>query len=264
MSFFKKVITSIGIGSARVDTKLFSQTVTQGGQAEGIVEIRGGEVDQEIAAIKLNLMTLYGHEDSEHLTNTLVYSYKVNDPFLIKKGELMEIPFTFKVPLYTPMTMRDNRTGRNVPPVWIETELDIRNAVDPKDQDHISVEPSKVYETILDAIKIVGFRFRQMENQAPPRFVKTRLPYVQQFEFLPTHGKYKRKLDELEVYILQDDEETTIYFEIDKKTRGAVGSLLEKLNLDEHHRKLSFYNHEILSNRSYISDKIEEMIDELV
>lgn len=264
MSFLKRVITSIGIGSARVDTRLKNTTVTQGEMLEGIVEIKGGEMDQEIEAIKLNLMTLYGHEDSERLTNTVVYSHKVNEPFVIHKGERKEIPFSFRVPLHTPMTIRDSKTGRNVPPVWINTGLDIRNAVDPKDEDHISVEPSYVYESIFDAIKVIGFRFRQMDNQAPPRYVKTRLPFVQQFEFIPTFGKYHQKLDELEAYILQGEQETTIYFEIDKKSRGAVGSLLEKLNLDEHYRSITLDNNDIVTNRSYVSDKIEEMIDQVI
>ncbi|MBD1381061.1 sporulation protein [Metabacillus arenae] len=264
MSLFKKVVASIGIGAAKVDTKLKSSVFMQGDFLEGVVEIKGGDMEQNIDSINLRLMTLYGHEDNDRLTHVPIYQHKLNDPLTIGKREVKEIHFRFKLPLHTPMTMQDSRTGKNVPPVWIETGLDIKNAVDPKDLDHISVEPSEVYKNILDAIKIVGFRFYQMENQATPRGIKNHLPYVQQFEFKPSYGKYQHKLDELEVYVIQGEQETDIYFEIDKKSKGAFGSILEKLDLDEHRGHMTLLNTDIITNRSLVSDRFEEIIDSVL
>lgn len=264
MSIFNKIIASVGIGSAKVDTKVRNTYVTQGDVLEGIVQFIGGVTEQKIDCINLNLMTLYGHEGSEHLSSTVIYSYKLTEPFTIRTGERKEIPFSFTIPLDTPITMRDPETGKNVPPVWIETDVDIKNAVDLKDRDFISVDPTEVHENIIDAIKVIGFKFRQMENQKVPYGINVSRPYVQQFEFNPSFGKYLKKLDELEVYIVQNEKETTIYFEVDKKTNGAFSPIIEKLNLDEHRGRITFSNEEILSNRSVVSDTFECIIDSVL
>lgn len=264
MSLFNKIIASVGIGSAKVDTKVRNNYVTQGEALEGIVQFIGGVTEQEIDRINLNLMTLYGHEGSDHLTSTVVYSHKLTEPFTIRKGERMEIPFSFTIPLNTPITMIDPETGKNVPPVWIETDVDIKNAVDLKDRDFISVDPTDVHENIIDAIKIIGFKFRQMENQKVPLGIKVNRPYIQQYEFNPSFGKYVNKLDELEVYIVQNETETTIYFEVDKKTKGVFSSIVEKLNLDEHRGSVTFSNDEILNHRSIVSDTFERIIDSVL
>lgn len=264
MSIFNKIVASIGIGSAKVDTKIRKNYYTQGEVLVGVVEIVGGVTEQIIESINLKLMTLYGHEGNDQLTSTVIHSHKVNEPFIISKGERKEIPFSFLIPLDTPITMQDPKTFKNVPPVWIDTDVNIKNAVDLSDKDYISIEPTEVYESILDAIKVIGFKFRQMENQELPFGIKASRPYIQQFEFIPSFGRYINKLDELEVYILQGEHETTIYFEIDKKSKGAFSSIVEKLNLDEHRGSVTFNNEIILKNRSSVSDKFEQLIDSVL
>jgi len=261
MSIFNKIIASVGVGSAKVDTKIEKNYFMQGEVLDGVVEIVGGTTDQEIDSIILNLMTLYGHDDSDRLTNTAVYSHKVTEGFTISKGERKEIPFSFRIPLDTPITMRHPRTHKNVPPVWIDTDLNIKNAVDSSDKDYISIEPTEVHEKIVDAVKANGFKFRQMENQKVPYGIKINRPFIQQFEFVPSFGKYHRKLDELEVYILQGEHETTIFFEVDKKSKGALSSLVEKLNLDEYRGSVTFNNEEILNDHHLVSDRFEQIID---
>ncbi|MGR3764490.1 sporulation protein [Rossellomorea sp. NS-SX7] len=264
MSMFSKVIASIGIGSATVDTKLKSAYIQQGETLEGIVEVKGGTTDQRIDSINLKLMTMYGHEGSDRLSQGTVEVHKLNEPFTISKGDHKIIPFSFQVPLDTPITMVDPKTQKNVPPVWIDTGIDIKNAVDPRDRDFVSVDPTTVHENIIDAIKVIGFKFRQMESQNTPPWIKSNRPFVQQYEFIPSYGKYSRKLDELEVYILQGDRETTIYFEIDKRSKGSMAALKERLNLDEHRGSVTFDNQQILINRSRISDTFEQIIDDVL
>lgn len=264
MSLFNKIIASVGVGSAKVDTKISKGYYTQGEILEGVVEITGGVTEQKIQSIKLNLMTLYGYEDSDRLSSTVVHTHMVNKPFTIHSRERKEIPFSFRIPLDTPITMRDPETNKNVPPVWIDTDVNIQNAVDPSDKDYLSIDPTEVHENIVDAIKIIGFKFRQMESQKVPFGINTKRPLIQQFEFVPSFGKYLNKLDELEVYILQDDDETTIYFEVDKKSKGTFSSIVEKLNLDEHRGSITFKNEEILNNRSLVSDQFEQIIEDVL
>jgi sporulation-control protein len=264
MSMFNKVIASIGIGSATVDTKLKSAYIQQGEILEGIIEVKGGSTEQRIETINLKLMTMFGHEGSDRLSPATVEDQQLNEPFTISKGERKTIPFSFQVPLDTPITMIDPETQKNVPPVWIDTAIDIRNAVDPKDRDFVSVDPTTVHENIIDAIKVIGFKFQQMESQNTPSWIKTNRPFVQQYEFIPSYGKYSRKLDELEVYILQGDRETTVYFEIDKRSKGSMAALKEKFNLDEHRGSVTLDNQQILINRSRISDTFEQIIDDVL
>ncbi|TXC92870.1 sporulation protein [Metabacillus litoralis] len=264
MSLFNKIIASVGVGSAKVDTKISKSYYTQGEILEGVIEIIGGVTEQKIQSIQLNLMTLYGYEDSDRLSSAVVSTHIVNNPFTINSGERKEIPFSFRIPLDTPITMRDPETNQNVPPVWIDTDVNIQNAVDPSDKDYLSIEPTEVHEDIVDAIKIIGFKFRQMESQKVPFGINVKRAFVQQYEFVPSFGKYLNKLDELEVYIIQDDEETTIYFEVDKKSKGAFSSIVEKLNLDEHRGSITFKNEEMINNRSFISNKFEQIIEDVL
>lgn len=47
MSLFSKLVTSVGIGSAKVDTKLKKNYFMQGEVLDGIVEILGGNSKQK-------------------------------------------------------------------------------------------------------------------------------------------------------------------------------------------------------------------------
>ncbi|KPC97339.1 Sporulation-control protein spo0M [Geobacillus sp. BCO2] len=59
---FKKLLSSIGIGSATVDTKLVKAKYVQGETVEGVVEVRDGSVEQHIDEIYLALVTTYIRE----------------------------------------------------------------------------------------------------------------------------------------------------------------------------------------------------------
>ena len=54
---FKKLLASVGIGQAKVDTILFDEVVEPGGILTGEIQIQGGQVDQEIDKIDLCLRT---------------------------------------------------------------------------------------------------------------------------------------------------------------------------------------------------------------
>lgn len=264
MTLFNKIIASFGVGSAKVDTKIAKRSFVQGETLFGIVELSGGISDQKINVITLHLKTLYGHENSDRLTPTTIYSHSINDPFILKQGDKKEIPFSFEIPLGTPITMRDPETSENVPPVWIETDVSIKGAVNQKDKDFISIEPTDVHESIIEAIKMLGFRFRQMESQKTPQGIKSPFPFVQQFEFIPSFRKFAQKLDELEIYILQQEHQTTIYFEVDKKSKGPLAAIVEKLDLDEHRGYTTFNNQEILESPLIVSEQFERIINKFL
>ena len=126
MSFFDKVFASIGIGSASVDTKLEKDMYMPGEIVKGVVEIRGGKVAQQIDDIYLSLNTTYLKEsdDKKYNVTATIERFRITSPFTIGKNERKEIPFSFDLPIDTPLSIGKSK-------IWVTTGLDIKNAVDP-------------------------------------------------------------------------------------------------------------------------------------
>nr|WP_320014668.1 sporulation protein [uncultured Desulfobacter sp.] len=55
---FKKMFAKMGFGSVKVDAILTTNQFYPGGTVEGRIEIKGGDVEQEISAINLKLKTV--------------------------------------------------------------------------------------------------------------------------------------------------------------------------------------------------------------
>lgn len=230
MSFVGKFLASIGIGAATVDTKIFGNQFTPGDNVEGIVQIRGGNVEQKINSIYMWLLTKYKKEVDEQtiMTTGTVGHYQITEPLIIKTNEIKEIPFSFKLPLNTPLTLGKTK-------VYVETGLDIKKAFDPQDLDYISVVPHPLVAAIFDALKELGFCLRNADCEEAKGFIRKQncLPFIQEFEFIPISGVFKGKLDELEiVYFLREDE-VEVLMEIDRRERGLLGWLSESMDLDE-------------------------------
>jgi len=56
---FDKMLSSFGIGSAKVDTKLHKNSYIAGEELTCVVEITGGKVEQKIDEIYLSVKTKY-------------------------------------------------------------------------------------------------------------------------------------------------------------------------------------------------------------
>ncbi|WP_419174292.1 sporulation protein [Desulfosediminicola sp.] len=155
---FKKLFARLGVGSASVDAVLTTEYFEPGGLVEGRVEIKAGEVEQEVAAITIKLMTIAEREsddESEELNHTIA-SHKVADALLLKPGENREVPFSFPLHMETPVTVLD--VGKNHCKVWLETALDIELALDPTDRDYLNVHPTPVMQHLITAMIDKGFK----------------------------------------------------------------------------------------------------------
>lgn len=228
MSLFNKVLASIGVGAATVDTKLEKTTYTAGEVMRGEIEVRGGNVTQQIDTIYLTVYTTFIREanDKKYTDKAAVNKVKVSEPFSIEAGENKVLSFSLSLPLDTPITAGKTK-------VWVQTELDIKNAVDPEDKDYIEVKPSKLAASVLEAVKGLGFRLRQTEcEQASGRF-RGHYPFMQEFEFVPT-GQFRSHLDELEVVFLSQTEQSVeLLMQIDRKVKGLGSLFAEALDMDE-------------------------------
>lgn len=252
MSFMKKMLASVGIGSARVNTKLNQDEFVPGQQVSGIVEIAGGNVEQQIDGIYLSVKTTYEREvDDKKVTEQVtIGEYQLTQPLMVSPNEKKEIPFSFELPLHTPITIGKTK-------VWVQIGLDIKMALDPADRDYITVKPYPLAKALLDALSNFGFHLRQVEcEQATGKFRK-RLPFIQEFEFSARSGPYRGKLDELEVIFFPTREGLEVFMEIDRKARGIGGFLAEALKMDESRVHFTVTNQDLPS----LSDKLYNVIN---
>jgi sporulation-control protein len=250
---FNRFLASIGIGSATIDTVLEKAQYSPGEEVRGAVRIRGGNVEQQIETISLSVMTEYIKEmnDSKMRMHGEVARYRVSDPFKLNAGENREVPFSFMLPHATPLTI-----GRA--PVWVKTELDIRGAVDPGDNDRINVLPTPQMNTVLQALDLMGFRLRKAECEYA-RKMGGRVPFVQEFEFVPT-AQFRGQLDELEVIFYSSDRELELMLQIDRRARGLASLFAEAMDMDESFVRVRLTNEELAAGPNAIAHQLADII----
>ena len=247
MSLFKKVLSSVGIGSAKVDTVLYEDRFVPGEVMEGVVKIKGGSLEQDIEEIYFTIQTSYQVEkDDTKVTKTAVLeSFKLGESLRIRAGEEVEIPISLILPFDTPLTV-----GRTK--VWVATGLDIKGAVDPSDKDYVDVVAGEVMGALFDSLEELGFELYDAECEAVNRF-RARLPFVQEFELKPRSGPFRGRFDELEIICNPYEDGADFYIELDRRARGISGFFAEMLDADEVglNLKVSRYELDELTDRLY-------------
>lgn len=253
MSFFKKMLASVGIGSAQINTELDTTRVEPGGEISGIVYVEGGQTDQSIDNIYLNLKTTYIRESNDRrIKETCTISrYLVAENFHLQAGERNQIPFHFRLPDQMPVTL--NRV-----PIWVQTGLDIDMAIDPKDEDLLHVVPDANMQTVLDAVDLLGFHLREVTNDYAPRLGGA-LPFVQEFEFVPGN-KFRGHLDELEILFFPRGDTLELMLQIDRRARGLRGLFAEALNMDESFLRIQLSREDLMSGPHSVAAQLEDMI----
>ncbi len=265
MSFFKKALSSIGIGAAKVDTVLDQDHVAPGEPLSGIVYITGGKAEQLINKIDLDVRCNFfkeetyeekveGSEDEVEertriveCTATLV-AYDIDEQFEIQPGEKREIPFDITLPLASPLTLGQSKT-------WVETNLDIDFAFDKQDKDYLNVCANPLQQAVFDALISLGFSLHEAENEAISNF---QLPFIQEFEFKTHGGEFNGRLDEVEVIFVNNEEYTEVILEIDRKAKGIGGFFANLFAKDETMVKLDISEDNIDDIEAILSEIIDE------
>ncbi|MCM3664344.1 sporulation protein [Mesobacillus subterraneus] len=253
MSFFNKVFASVGIGGAKVDTRLEKDRIMPGEEVRGVVQIRGGSTEQNIDDIYLSLHTTYIKEadDKKYTATAQIDRFRLTQSFVIMENETKEMPFSFRLPLETPLSM-----GRTK--VWVNTGIDIKNAVDPTDKDYLTVVPNPLMDGILNAVSGLGFRLREAECEQAPRHLRRNLPYVQEFEFVPVSGPFRGRLDELElVFYPKNENEVEVMMQVDRRARGLGGFLSEAMGMDETYVRMTIHAADLPSLKQKIQAAVE-------
>ncbi len=230
-SFFKKILASIGIGAAEVDTILEKEEFMAGEVLKGYVLLKGGNTDQQIDKIKIFLLTQipFGTPDEGGQTVYTVLEQDVlPNPLLLKAKTTQQIPFEFEIPTDTPLSLNANTQ------TWLKTSADIDSALDPTDADHIRILPDVFNKSILGALQKLGFSLDSLEYEPRHYRMNTRFPFVQKLVFRPT-TTFKQDLEELEVIFISQYDCTELFLEIDRRRLGLdLGEKSLRLEVNIH------------------------------
>ena len=156
-AMFKKILASVGIGAAKVDTILETEHLYPGQKFQAQIIVEGGDVEQQVSGLKLALMTRVKVEsdDGEYFTNHVLEKWRISEQFVIGPGEKKVIPFEARLHSETPIT--ELNAGYNHSFVWVETGLDIDLAIDPNDNDTLHIYPNEAVKACMQAMDKLGF-----------------------------------------------------------------------------------------------------------
>ncbi|WP_299093454.1 sporulation protein [uncultured Metabacillus sp.] len=254
MSLFNKILASVGIGSAKVDTKLAQSSIKAGEEVDGIVEIKGGNIEQKVDEVYLTINTTYEKEDDDKVVHkqAVISTIKLNEPFVIMPGETKTIPFKLEVPLDTPISAGASK-------VWVQTGVDIKGSVDPSDRDMLEILPHDMMDEALKVFSELGFTLRKVKNEEASYKIRKRLPFIQEFEFIPNSGQYYEKFDEVElIFFPLNEEKLEIIIEVDRRSKGLAGLFSEALDMDESIIRFSLNKHEMPTLKATFIDILKK------
>ncbi|AWB68446.1 sporulation protein SpoOM [Saccharobesus litoralis] len=252
MSFVKQLLSSVGIGAAKVDTILLNSRYAPGDTINATVLIKGGKNTQAIDAIYFSVHCTYDEEDDDGNIVERVCTLdktQIGEHFSIAPGQEQEFQVQLKLPYNTPLTGGNSQ-------VWIATGLDIRFALDPKDKDRIEVVPNNLIGNLFDAFAELGLEpitAHSIKTRCP---LRSGLPFAQIFSFKATSGKYRSRLDEVELIFTCYEEHLDAFIELETKTHGVSGWLADKLDLNESKTKLCITRDDIENLPMLLNDFI--------
>lgn len=231
---FKKLLASLGVGSAEVETVLDDPDVTPGTTLQGVVHIKGGNVQQEIEQLDVALVAKAEVEtgDGEHDQHIPFHAQALTGKFTLQPGQKVSTPFSLQVPWETPITVAYGARLRGML-VGVATQLEIEHGVDSTDIDPIVVRPLPPQERILEALYVLGFQLHRADVETG-QVLNTgqTLPFYQEIEFYPP-AQYRHGINEVEVTFFASASRLEVVLELDKRGRfGGGHDSIERLEVD--------------------------------
>ncbi|WP_157729500.1 sporulation protein [Tumebacillus algifaecis] len=220
----KKFLSKIWIGAATVNLVLDDSRGRIGEEVSGKILVEGGNVDQKIDAIHVDFLLEARLDD--RTARSRIQSVTVAQGLQVRAGEKLEFPFRHQLPELPQSTHYVRYT--------YHTRLDIPQALDTHDFDEFILLPRPSTATAQNALHALGFRDKQESGVFNGHY--------QEFEYRPVQGPFAGRIDELEVVYITEDRGLVLHIELDKKVKGLLGALADKLDLDESHftLRLSF------------------------
>ena len=255
MGFARRLLSRVGIGAATVDTRLEKSEYAPGEEVRGVVEIKGGGMEQEVESIYLAVQTHYKRESGDDtVTETgTIETTRISGKTTVGANHSEETPFSFRLPYDTPLTV-----GRSS--VWIQTGLEVMSAFDPSDQDRISVRPDATVGAVLEAFERLGFDLREADNEELPPRLRRRLPFGQEFEFVARRGEFRGRFDEIEALMFPDERGVDLVMQLDRRAQGLGGFLSEAMGTDESYVQTNITTQEAAGGADNVAAKLAETI----
>lgn len=197
----RRVLSSIGIGTATVDTILPKSELSPGETVDLTVELEGGDSTQEIESIYFALLTQVEGED------VVLEQFELSDSFTLDSGDSRTRTTHITVPRSTPLTRDDQR-------VWLKTGLDIEWAVDPTDEDTVEIVPDDRLGMLLEVIEELGFTPAAVTTQTTPWL--DRREFLQAFSYTPERDRWPN-LDGLTAMPVVRSDDLRVFVEIDER-----------------------------------------------
>lgn len=219
---FKKLLASVGIGAAKVDTILHTETLCPGESFQATIKIQGGDTEQSISGLDLALVTRVKVErdDTEMVINKKLAQWHIADQFTLAPGENREIPFEGQLPLETPIS--HNNARYNQTKVWLATGLNIDMALDASDKDPMTIIATSLQNKVLQAMDTSGYSLVKAdveEGVVRGRNFQSSLGCYQELEYRP--NKFALfGLNEVEITFVPMADQTHILFELDRNFGG--------------------------------------------
>ncbi|WP_301238707.1 sporulation protein [Polycladomyces subterraneus] len=232
---WKHLLAKLGHGSARVDLVLEKDCYALGDEVRGRLIIHGGEVEQKINGIHVDLVLhLWAHQ-RQHTRRVTRIPFPTS--FVIGAREVKEYPFTFRLPYNLPLS------GHGVSYVF-HTTLDIAQGADSLDSDPIQVVPPARLARLLQAFAELGFR----EKHGSRSFNG----YVQEFEFFPTAFLHDR-VKEVEFTAAIDDHGIRLWLEMECHSYGHEREI----------RREWYVTNEVLDQPTLLTEQLRHTLEEM-
>ncbi|MCG9739666.1 sporulation protein [Shewanella insulae] len=221
----KKILASVGIGKASVDTILLDEQLRAGEPFRIEVVITGGEVEQELNGLEFAIMAeakaekSVGDDEIKYNKSLVLQSWKPMLKQTIAPGETITRQFNLNLHPEIPAT---RLFGQRIGKIWLQTGLDIKNGIDGSDKDPLTILPSPTQLAVLELIEQAGYRLYKTDIEAGyihAHEFSSHLPCYQEYEFKPeSHSFFGAR--ELEVSFVDNGEETGVLIEVDRAFLG--------------------------------------------
>ena len=232
----KKLLASIGIGKAKIDTILLEEQLRAGDNFNIEIVITGGDVEQELNAIELAIMAESKAEaelsdgDDTYIEVQVLQHWTEQLNLTIQPGEVISNQLELHLHPEIPAT---SLFGHEIGRVWLETGLDIKNGLDGSDADPLIIVPSPTQMAVLEMFQQSGFRLFKADiesGQIRTRDFVSHLPCYQEYEFKPS-SRSLFGVRELEVTFIDNGTETGVLLEID---RAFIGDGYRSISIPNH------------------------------
>lgn len=221
----RKLLASVGIGKAKVDAVLLSDSLRAGEPFEVEVNIQGGEVEQQIQGLTFAIMASSkaivetNEHDREVQKSVVLQEWWQDLNITVQAGETLSKTFTLNL---HPEIPASELAGRSIAKVWLQTGIDIKNGVDGSDKDLLVIQPSATQLAVLNYISQSGYRLYKSDIEvgriSAPEF-SSHLPCYQEYEFKPDSFSLFG-VKEIEVSFVDNGNETGVLLEVDRAFKG--------------------------------------------